>query len=42
MSSASRANDSLARDIAELLTRPVRRPSHKCVVRYKDYAETCM
>jgi hypothetical protein len=28
------ANDSLERDIAELLTRPVGRPSHKLVVRY--------
>jgi len=31
------ANDSLARDIAELLTRPVGRPSHKPVVRYKSF-----
>jgi len=31
------ANDSLERDIAELLTRPVRRPSHKPVVRYKSF-----
>jgi hypothetical protein len=29
-------NDSLERDIAELLTRPVGRPSHKPVVRYKS------
>jgi hypothetical protein len=29
------ANDSLERDIAELLTRPVGRPSHKPVVWYK-------
>ena len=28
------ANDNLERDIAELLTRPVGRPSHKPVVRY--------
>jgi hypothetical protein len=28
------ANDSLERDIAELLTRPVGRPSHKPVVRF--------
>ena len=34
---ASRANDSLERDIAELLTRPVGRPSHKPVVRYKSF-----
>jgi Transposase DDE domain group 1 len=31
------ANDSLERDIAELLTRPVGRPSHKPVVRYKGF-----
>src|SRR6266404_6605213 len=31
------ANDSLERDIAELLTRPVGRPSHKPVVWYKDF-----
>jgi hypothetical protein len=31
------ANDSLERDIAELLTRPVGRPSHKAVVRYKSF-----
>jgi hypothetical protein len=31
------ANDSLERDIAELLTRPVRRPSHKPVVWYKSF-----
>ena len=31
------ANDSLKRDIAELLTRPVGRPSHKPVVRYKGF-----
>jgi hypothetical protein len=30
-------NDSLERDIAELLTRPVGRPSHKPVVRYKSF-----
>ena len=30
-------NDSLERDIAELLTRPAGRPSHKPVVRYKSY-----
>ena len=30
------ANDSLERDIAELLTRPVGRPSHKPVVWYKS------
>jgi len=30
------ANDSLERDIAELLTRPVGRPSHQPVVRYKS------
>ncbi len=28
------ANDSLGRDVAELLTRPVGRPSHKPLVRY--------
>jgi len=28
---------SLERDIAELLTRPVGRPSHKPVVRYKSF-----
>jgi hypothetical protein len=32
-----RANDSLEHDIAELLTRPVGRPSHKPVVRYKSF-----
>ena len=31
------ANDSLERDIAEVLTRPVGRPSHKPVVRYKSF-----
>ena len=31
------ANDSLERDIAELLTRPVGRPSHKSVVKYKSF-----
>ncbi len=31
------ANDSLERDIAELLTRPVGRPSHKQVVRYTGF-----
>jgi hypothetical protein len=31
------ANDSLERDIAELLTRPAGRPSHKPVVRYKSF-----
>jgi hypothetical protein len=31
------SNDSLERDIAELLTRPVGRPSHKPVVRYKGF-----
>ncbi len=31
------ANDSVDRDIAELLTRPVGRPSHKPVVRYKRF-----
>jgi len=31
------ANDSLERDIAELLTRPVGRPSHKRVVRYEGF-----
>ena len=31
------ANDSLERDIAELLTRPVGRPSHKPLVRYKSF-----
>jgi len=31
------ANDCLERDIAELLTRPVGRPSHKPVVRYKSF-----
>jgi hypothetical protein len=31
------ANDSLERDIAELLTRPVGRPSHKPVVWYKRF-----
>src|SRR5437867_11514343 len=31
------ANDSLERDIAELLTRPVGRPSHRPVVRYKGF-----
>ena len=30
------ANDNLERDIAELLTRPAGRPSHKPVVRYKS------
>lgn len=31
------AHDSLERDIAELLTRPVGRPSHKPIVRYKSF-----
>jgi hypothetical protein len=31
------ANDSLERNIAELLTRPVGRPSHKPVVRYRSF-----
>src|SRR5260370_11986094 len=31
------ANDSLERDIAELLTRPVGRPSHKPVFWYKGF-----
>jgi hypothetical protein len=31
------ANDSLERDIAEMLTRPVGRPSHKPVVWYKSF-----
>jgi hypothetical protein len=31
------ANESLERDIAELLTRPVGRPSHKSVVWYKSF-----
>src|ERR1039457_2321505 len=31
------ANDSLERDIGELLTRPVGRPGHKPVVWYKDF-----
>ena len=31
------ANDCLERDIAELLTRPVGRPSHKPLVRYKGF-----
>jgi len=31
------SNDSLERDIAELLTRPVGGPSHKRVVRYKGF-----
>src|SRR6202035_2147150 len=31
------ANDSLERDIAELLTRPVGRPSHQPLVRYKSF-----
>jgi hypothetical protein len=31
------ANECLERDIAELLTRPVGRPSHKPVVRYKGF-----
>jgi hypothetical protein len=31
------ANDSLERNIAELLTRPVGRPSHKPLVRYKSF-----
>ena len=31
------ANDSLERDIAELLTRPVGRPSHKPIVWYKGF-----
>jgi hypothetical protein len=32
-----RANDGLVRDVAELLTRPVGRPSHKPVVWYKGF-----
>jgi hypothetical protein len=31
------ANDNLQRNITELLTRPVRRPSYKPVVRYKSF-----
>jgi hypothetical protein len=31
------ANDILERDIAELLSRPVGRPNHKPVVRYKSF-----
>ena len=31
------ANDNLQRNIAELLTRPVGRPSHKPMVRYKSF-----
>jgi hypothetical protein len=31
------SNDSLERDIAELLTRPVGRPSHKPLVRSKSF-----
>jgi Transposase DDE domain group 1 len=31
------ANDNLQRNITELLTRPVGRPSHKPVVRYKSF-----
>jgi hypothetical protein len=31
------ANDSLERDIAELVSRPVGRPSHKPLVRYKSF-----
>ena len=31
------ANESLERDIEELLTRPVGRPSHKPVIRYKSF-----
>jgi hypothetical protein len=31
------ANDSLERDIEELLTRPVGRPSHKPIVWYKGF-----
>ena len=31
------ANENLERDIAELLTRPVGRPSHKPVVWYKSF-----
>ena len=31
------SNDSLERDIAELLTRPVGRPSHKPLVWYKSF-----
>jgi hypothetical protein len=31
------ANDSLERDIADLLSRPVGRPSHKPLVRYKSF-----
>ena len=33
------ANDSLERDVAELLTRPAGRPSHKPVVRYKSFLD---
>ena len=32
-----RANENLERDIEELLTRPVGRPSHRPVVRYKGF-----
>ncbi len=31
------ANDTLERAVAELLTRPVGRPSHKPLVRYKSF-----
>jgi len=31
------ANDNLQRNVTELLTRPVGRPSHKPVVRYKSF-----
>jgi hypothetical protein len=31
------ANNILERDFVELLTRPVGRPSHKAVVRYKSF-----
>jgi Transposase DDE domain group 1 len=31
------ANDNLQRNITELLTRPVERPSHKPVVRFKSF-----
>ena len=32
-----RANESLERDVADLLRRPLGRPSHKPVVRYKSF-----
>ena len=31
------ANDNLQRDVAELLTSPVGRPSHRPLVRYKSF-----